>query len=110
MLDDNVPRPWQGQTTLVFALAAVAVGLGNFFRLPYLMGEHGGAPFFIAYMLTVASVSAPLLAAEVMLGSSGRGSPVGALRWAQTNQGDRVIGAGWVVCKVVWRYCWPRSY
>ena len=87
MLDDNVPRPWQGQTTLVFALAAVAVGLGNFFRLPYLMGEHGGAPFFIAYMLTVASVSAPLLAAEVMLGSSGRGSPVGALRWAADQSG-----------------------
>ena len=87
MLDDNVPQPWQGQTTLVFALAAVAVGLGNVFRLPYLMGANGGAPFFIAYALTVSLVSAPLLAAEVMLGSSGRGSPVGALRWAGDQSG-----------------------
>lgn len=90
MLDSNVPRPWQGQTTLVFALAVVAVGLGNFYRLPYLMGEHGGAPFFIAYAVTVMFVTAPILAAEVMLGSSGRSSPVGAIRWAADQSGREV--------------------
>ena len=87
MLDDNVPKPWQGQTTLVFALAAAAMGLGNILRLPFLMGEHGGAPFFLAYVVTVFLVVAPLLAAEVMLGSHGRGSPIGAIRWASDQAG-----------------------
>jgi len=87
VLDDNVPKPWQGQTTLVFALAAAAMGLGNVLRLPYLIGEHGGAPFFLTYALTVFLVAAPLLAAEVMLGSHGRGSPIGALRWASDQAG-----------------------
>lgn len=95
MLDSNVPRPWQGQTTLVFALAVVAVGLGNFYRLPFLMGAHGGAPFFIAYAATVMLVSAPVWAAEVMLGSSGRGSPVGAIRWA-ADQSGRLVWWSWL--------------
>lgn len=90
MLDDNVPKTWHGQTTLVFALSAVAVGLGNLFRLPYLLGEHGGAPFFIAYLATLLTVTAPVLAAEVMLGSAGRGTPVGAIRWTSDQSGRSV--------------------
>ena len=87
MLDDNVPQPWQGQTTLVFALAASSLGLGNVLRMPYLMGEHGGAPFFMGYAFAVFAVAVPILTAEVMVGSKGRGSPVGALRWAADQSG-----------------------
>ncbi len=82
MLDDNIPQPWLGKTTLVLALAAAAVGVGNVFRLPYLVGEYGGLPFFAVYTATVLSVVVPLLAAEVTLGSHGRGSPLGAMQWA----------------------------
>jgi len=95
MLDSNVPQPWQGQTTLVFALAVVAIGLGNFYRLPFLMGEYGGAPFFIAYVITVLLVTTPVWAAEVMLGSSGRNSPLGAIRWA-ADQSGRSVWWSWV--------------
>lgn len=90
MLDDNVPQPWQGQTTLVFALAACSIGLGNVLRLPYLIGEYGGAPFFMGYTFAVFAVAVPVLTAEVMVGSQGRGSPVGALRWA-TDQSGRSV-------------------
>ncbi len=87
MLDNNVPQPWQGQTTLVFALAACSIGLGNVLRMPYLLGEYGGAPFFVCYVATVFTVAVPLLTAEVMLGSKGRASPLGALRWASDQSG-----------------------
>ena len=87
MLDNNVPQPWQGQTTLVFALAACSIGLGNVLRMPYLLGEYGGAPFFLSYVTTIFAVAVPLLTAEVMLGSKGRGSPLGALRWASDQSG-----------------------
>ncbi len=98
MLDDHVPKIWQGQTTLVFALASAAMGLGNIFRLPYLMGEHGGAPFFLAYVLTLLLAVVPVLSAEVMLGSHGRGSPIGALRWAGDQSGRSFLWSwlGWV--------------
>jgi len=98
VLDDHVPKIWQGQTTLVFALASAAMGLGNILRLPYLMGEHGGAPFFLAYVLTLLVAVVPILSAEVMLGSHGRGSPVGALRWASDQSGRSFLWSwlGWV--------------
>ena len=95
LLDHNVPQPWQGHTTLVFALAATAIGVGNLFRFPYLLGEHGGAPFFIAYVATLLLVVVPVLVAEVMLGSHGRGSPLGALRWA-TDQSGRSVAWSWL--------------
>ncbi len=87
MLDSNVPRPWAGRTTLVFSLAAVAVGLGNLFRMPWLIGEHGGGPFFLAYVLSLLLLTTPVLIAEVMLGAFGRGSPLGSLRWAADQSG-----------------------
>ena len=87
MLDNNVPQPWQGQTTLVFALAACSIGLGNVLRMPYMLGEYGGAPFFLCYVATVFTVAVPVLTAEVMLGSKGRASPLGALRWASDQSG-----------------------
>lgn len=90
MLDRNVPRPWQGRTTLVFSLAAVALGLGNLFRLPWLIGEHGGGPFFLAYVVFLLLFTTPILMAEVMLGSFGRASPLGSLRWAADQSGRSV--------------------
>lgn len=95
MLDHNVPKTWQGQTTLVFALASAALGLGNVYRFSYAMGEHGGAPFFLAYVLTLVAVVIPLLSAEVMLGSHGRGSPVGAIRWV-SDQAGRSFAWSWL--------------
>ncbi|WP_439107830.1 sodium-dependent transporter [Congregibacter sp.] len=73
---------WQSRTTFVFALAMAAVGLGNLWRFPWLMGEHGGAPFFFSYLLCLFFIAVPLLVAEVVLGSHGRGSPFLTLSWA----------------------------
>ncbi|WOJ93382.1 sodium-dependent transporter [Congregibacter variabilis] len=73
---------WQSRTTFVFALAMAAVGLGNLWRFAYLMGEHGGAPFFLSYMLCLLLIGVPLLVAEVVLGSHGRGSPFLTMSWA----------------------------
>ena len=53
VLDDNIPQPWRARSTLVLTLALVAVGLGNLQRLPYLIGEHGGGPFFLSYVVAL---------------------------------------------------------
>lgn len=82
MLDDNIPSPWRARSTLVLTLSLVAVGLGNLQRLPYLIGEYGGGPFFLTYVLALCVLSVPVLIAEVVIGSLGRGSPGLALHWA----------------------------
>ncbi|MDP5072169.1 MAG: sodium-dependent transporter, partial [Congregibacter sp.] len=73
---------WQSRTTFVFALAIAAVGLGNLWRFAWLMGEHGGAPFFLSYVFCLLLIGVPLLVAEVVLGSHGRGSPFLTMSWA----------------------------
>lgn len=78
---------WQSRSTFVFALSASAVGLGNLWRFAYLLGENGGAPFLITYVACLLLVAVPVLIAEVIIGSRGRGSPPVALRWSAEHSG-----------------------
>jgi NSS family neurotransmitter:Na+ symporter len=89
---------WRSRTTFVLALSASAVGLGNLWRFPYLLGEHGGGPFMLAYLACLFLVAAPLLIAEVVIGSHGRGSPPVAMRWAA----DRSLRSrAWVLAGLI---------
>jgi neurotransmitter:Na+ symporter, NSS family len=45
-----------------------AIGLGNIWKFPYLTGSNGGAAFVLAYLLSVALVGFPVLAAEHLIG------------------------------------------
>ena len=64
-LDSNVQQPWRGRTTLIFALLAVSLGLGNVLRLPYVIGEQGGGAFLLAYLAVLAVVVCPVLVVAV---------------------------------------------
>ena len=90
----GVLQGWDSRTTFVLALSAAAVGLGNLWRFAWLAGEHGGAPFVATYIACLFLVACPMLIAEVIIGSHGRGSPLGAIRWAA----DRSLRSrGWVL-------------
>ena len=73
---------WQSRTTFVLMLSASAIGLGSLWRFSYLVGEHGGGLFVLAYLACLLLVAVPVMIAEVIIGSHGRASPVEALRWA----------------------------
>jgi NSS family neurotransmitter:Na+ symporter len=85
---------WGSRTTFLLALTASAIGLGNLWRFPYLLGEHGGAPFLLTYLACLFLVAVPVLIAEIVIGSHGRSNPVSALLHAS----DRSeISRAWVV-------------
>ena len=46
---------------VLVALAGSAVGLGNLWRFPYLVGENGGAAFIIIYLGFVCLLGIPVL-------------------------------------------------
>ena len=61
------------------AMAGSAVGLGNIWRFPYMVGEHGGAAFIIVYIACCLLVSLPIFFAESIIGKSTRTDTFGAL-------------------------------
>ena len=86
-MDSNVQQPWRGRTTLIFALLAVSLGLGNVLRLPYVIGEQGGGAFLLVYVTVLALVVGPVLIAELTMGSIGRSSPMGSIQWVASLAG-----------------------
>jgi neurotransmitter:Na+ symporter, NSS family len=73
---------WGSRTTFVLALSASVVGMGNLWRFSYLIGEHGGGAFVIAYVLCLFLIVAPVMIAEVLVGRYGGPSPVQSIRRA----------------------------
>ncbi|MCR5518707.1 MAG: sodium-dependent transporter, partial [Bacteroidales bacterium] len=63
----------------VMAMAGSAVGLGNIWRFPYMVGEHGGAAFIIVYIICCLLVSLPIFFAESIIGKTTRKDTFGAL-------------------------------
>lgn len=59
---------WTSSRSFLLVAAGATVGISNMTRVPYLMGEYGGAAFLAVYALALLLIAAPLLAAEWMLG------------------------------------------
>ncbi|NOU92121.1 sodium-dependent transporter [Paenibacillus sp. LMG 31456] len=59
-----------------FILAAIgsSVGLGNMWKFPYVTGKHGGAAFFLLFIVCLIVVGLPVLLAEMTIGRGGRGN------------------------------------
>ena len=54
--------------SVIMAMAGSAVGLGNIWRFPYMVGEHGGAAFIILYILASFVLVLPIFFAETVIG------------------------------------------
>ena len=48
----------------ILTMIGVAVGLGNVWRFPYLVGKFGGAAFVVFYVVVAVLVGVPALVAE----------------------------------------------
>lgn len=63
-------------SSMGFIMAAIgsSVGLGNMWKFPYITGEHGGAAFFLLFIICLIIIGLPVLLAELAIGRAGRGS------------------------------------
>lgn len=84
--------------SVVMTMIGVAVGLGNVWRFPYMVGEFGGAAFVLVYVFFVVFIGVPGLMAEWLLGRRTRRGPVGAFERAGLPLGK---GVGWFFFFVV---------
>ena len=62
------------------AMAGSAVGLGNLWRFPYLVGENGGAAFIIVYIIMVFVLCLPIFISEFVVGRRSQQNAYAAFR------------------------------
>ena len=55
---------WSNNSTFIVAAVGCAIGLGNLWRFPYLLYKHGGAVFFIPYLLCLFGLGIPMILLE----------------------------------------------
>lgn len=80
-------------------MVGLAVGLGNVWRFPYMVGQFGGAAFILLYLLIAALVAIPALMGEWSLGRYTRLGTLGAYERVGLPAGGAV---GWLLCAIVW--------
>ena len=62
------------------ALAGSAIGLGNIWRFPYVVGQNGGGAFLLIYLVFIAAIGIPVMMSEFVIGRSAQLNPVGAFK------------------------------
>ncbi len=85
----------------VLAAAGSAIGLGNVWRFPYLVGQHGGFAFIFIYILMVAFICMPLMIAEISVGRLSRSNMIDAYKSINQRSGAKhssvwTFFAGWL--------------
>lgn len=69
-------------TRMGFLLAAIgaAVGLGNLWKFPYMLGSNGGAAFVLVYLFAIVLIATPVMMGEMLIGKYGRSSAPNSFR------------------------------
>tara|TARA_Y100000816_G_scaffold178312_1_gene128785 strand:- start:733 stop:2073 length:1341 start_codon:yes stop_codon:yes gene_type:complete len=87
---------WKGNSTFILAAAGSAVGLGNIWKFPYMVGSNGGSAFVIVYLFCILIIGLPVMASEILIGKYGRKSPINSLKKIsvdfQLNKGWKYLG------------------
>ena len=86
-------QTFSSRFSTVLTMVGVAVGLGNVWRFPYMMGEYGGSAFLVVYLVFTVLLAVPAMTAEWALGRETGQGPIGALAavWG-TRWGKRIGG------------------
>jgi SNF family Na+-dependent transporter len=66
--DSEERQRWAGRFTFYLAAVGAAVGLGNFWRFPYICSKNGGGIFFLPYLMALFLFGLPVLFLELGLG------------------------------------------
>ena len=97
--------------------AGCAVGIGNVWKFPYVVGQNGGGWFVLIYLLFLAVMGLPVLTMELAVGRASRKSAVGGYK-ALEPKGSKWHLHGWVAiagCYLLMMYYttvsgWMLSY
>lgn len=88
---------WSSQLGFMFAAVGAAVGIGNIWRFPAVLGQNGGGAYLIPYLLAMAVLAVPFMVLELAAGRRFRGSVVASFR----SINNRLTLFGWLIQTIV---------
>ena len=68
--------------------AGCAIGIGNVWKFPYMVGQNGGGIFVLIYFIFLIALGVPIMAMEFAMGRASRKSPVKLYQQLE-KQGDK---------------------
>lgn len=74
----NQRETFRSRLGFLLLSAGCAIGIGNVWRFPYVVGQNGGGAFVLFYLLFLAIMGVPVLSMEFAVGRASRKSPVKA--------------------------------
>jgi len=83
---------WSSRLGFILAATGSAIGLGNIWRFPYVVGENGGAAFVLLYLVFVVIIGLPYMFAELALGRSVQRNPVGSIDAIRPHSPWKLVG------------------
>ena len=83
---------FSNRSAAIMAMAGSAIGLGNIWRFPYMVGENGGAAYIILYLCATVFLSLPIFLAESILGRRTQLGTYGAMQTLAPGTGWRNMG------------------
>lgn len=91
--DGQHRETWGSKVGFILAAAGSAIGLGNIWRFPYVLGENGGFAFLLIYVICVVLIGIPIMGAEMVLGRASKRNPVGAFKELLPKSAWWLVGA-----------------
>lgn len=83
------------------AMAGSAVGLGNLWRFPYLVGENGGAAFIVIYILLSFLICLPIFVSEFVIGRRSQKNAYAAFRDLSGGSAWRWVGLFTIIVPLI---------
>ncbi len=86
---------------ILVALAGSAVGLGNLWRFPYLVGNSGGAAFIVIYLAIVIFLALPIMYSEILLGRKAQANIIGGFDTLAPKSKWGIVGVLCMICTIM---------
>ncbi|NMB79450.1 MAG: sodium-dependent transporter [Methanomicrobiales archaeon] len=94
MPEESGIERWSSHAGFILAAIGAAVGIGNIWRFPTLLGQNGGGAFLIPYFVAVFVFALPLMVLEISAGRQFRGTVLSA--FGAVRPRFRILG--WLIC------------
>ncbi len=88
---------WSSRLGFILAAIGAAVGLGNIWRFPAVVGQNGGGAYLVPYIISFFALALPLMVLEIAVGRRFDGDVVTVFRRLRRGGGP----VGWLIVATV---------